>query len=65
MSNTTILKNITTAFNATVVNKKPHYNVGEELGAIALVIILSAIGGLLLGALSGFKMPNFRPFNGY
>ncbi len=40
------------------------YTNGEQFGAIALVIFLSAVGGLLLGSLNGFQLPNFKPFNG-
>jgi hypothetical protein len=34
------------------------------IGAIAIVIVVAASGGLLLGMLAGFKLPNFKPFNG-
>jgi Kef-type K+ transport system membrane component KefB len=44
---------------------KKTYTIGEEFGAIALVIVLSAAGGAILGMLNGYTFPNIWPFKGY
>ena len=44
---------------------KVHYTIGEEVGALSLVIFLSAVGGTILGTLNnGFTFPNAWPFKG-
>jgi Kef-type K+ transport system membrane component KefB len=40
------------------------YTDSQIVGALALVIFAAAAGGILLGMLAGFKLPNFKPFNG-
>lgn len=40
------------------------YSIGEQFGALALVIILSAAAGVLLGALAGFEVPKVGRFPG-
>ena len=32
--------------------------------AIAIVILVAAAGGIFMGMLAGFKLPNIKPFNG-
>ncbi len=44
---------------------KQTYTVGEQFGAIALVIFLTAVGGAFLGMMNGYTFPKFKPFNGY
>lgn len=40
------------------------YSIGEQIGALALVIILSAVAGVILGMLGGFKIPAIGKFKG-
>ena len=37
----------------------------EQVGAIAIMVIFAAIGGLLIGALGGFNIPKIGKFKGY
>lgn len=41
------------------------YTIGEQIGAIVLVIFLSAVGGMLLSLLAGYKFAKFGCFPGY
>ena len=34
-----------------------NYSIGEKVGALALVVILSGIAGALLGLLGGYQFP--------
>ena len=35
----------------------PTYTIGEQVGAIAIVVIVAAAGGAFLGLLGGYKFP--------
>ena len=38
--------------------------IGEQFGALALVVLLAAAAGVMLGMLAGFSIPKFGKFNG-
>lgn len=40
------------------------YSAIEEFGALAIVIVLAALGGIFLGALAGFKIPKIGKYGG-
>lgn len=41
------------------------YTIADKVGAFAVVIILSAIGGVFITMFGGFTFPKCKPFNGY
>lgn len=51
------LNSTISVFNSTVAAAKPTYSIGDQVGSIAVVIIMAAFAGLLMGALSGFEIP--------
>eukprot|EP00347_Sterkiella_histriomuscorum_P005826 403355123 len=46
-------------------SSQQHYTIGEQVGALALVVIISAMAGLILGLLGGYKFKKFWIFPGY
>jgi hypothetical protein len=57
------MQGITQNSTQTIANKI-QYSDGQTFGALILVVFVAAAAGLLVGMLSGFKLPNFKPFNG-
>ncbi len=41
------------------------YTIGEQIGALVLVIALAAIAGAVLGIFGGFEIPKFWIFPGF
>lgn len=46
-------------------NLSSPYSFGEQLGALVLLIFVSACGGIALGLLNGFHFPKLGKFPGY
>ena len=42
-----------------------NYTIGEQVTALAAVVILAGIAGCALGLLGGYQFPNIWPFRGY
>ena len=34
------------------------YTIGEQIGALLIVILMGAAGGIIIGSLLGFKIPS-------
>ena len=68
MSNSTANANSTNSTAATIVNAVVKaavtYTAGEQVGALALVIGLAAVAGLVFGSLGGFNIPKIGRFQG-